>query len=305
MLASYSTGDTTFSTLFEDPSTVDGMYAISLLNYDVSGETAQNFYNEYTEMYPDSTPTWLGGTTYDALLVALKALEGTNATGEARSVKNEREMIRDYLASMNNPANAVDGTRGKIFFDSQRNFPQPPTFGVFQHGDFIPAPIQLRPVASQNPATELQRNIILDGNKYIYKTNVAYTGIRINEITDVDVDKAHTFTADFYIWFRYQGDIDVGSIDFLNSVAPIKLGDPVSSSTQAGINYRLYRVRSQFHTTFDLQHYPFDTQELALEFRHHTLTREQLIYVKDVLGMDHITRGSDLSPASTPKRLPL
>jgi branched-chain amino acid transport system substrate-binding protein len=195
---------------------------------------------------------------------------------------------------MDSPNKAVDGVRGQVYFDTQHNFSQPPTFGMFEQGNFIPAPVQLRPVANKKLVTELTDSIIVDGNKYIYKTNVAYTGIRVNEITDVDVDKAHTFTADFYIWFRYQGDIDVSSIDFLNSVAPIKLGDPVSSSTQDGINYKLYRIRAPFHTTFDLQKYPFDTQKLAIEFRHRTLTREKLIYVEDALGMDHVTRGPDL-----------
>ena len=294
MLASYSTGDTHYAELFDDPSMLDGLYALSLLNYDVAGEKAQNFYSDYIEKYPDSTPSWLGGTTYDALLVALKAINAADVTGDPKSLKSERKKVRDQLAAINNPNQAVDGVCGQVYFDSHHNFSQPPTFGLFQNGNFIPAPIQLRPVPNKGLVTELTDNIIVDGNKYIYKTNVAYTGIRVNEITDVDVDKAHTFTADFYIWFRYQDDIDVGAIDFLNSVAPIKLGEPVSSSTQNGINYRLYRVRAQFHTTFDLQRYPFDTQELAIQFRHHTLTREKLIYVEDALGMDKITHGSDL-----------
>lgn len=294
MLASYSMGDVHFANLFDNPSMVDGLYALSLLNYDVAGEQAQLFYNAYTEMYPDSTPSWLGGTTYDALQVALHAIDATDATGESKSLKQERENIRDYLASINNPNKAIDGVRGQIYFDSQHNFSQPPTFGVFQQGNFIPAPIQLRPVQNKNLVTELNDDIVVDGNKYIYKTNVVFTGIKINEIIDVDVDKTHVFTADFYIWFRYQGDLDVESIEFLSSVTPVKLDAPVSSITLDGINYRLYRVRAPFHTTFDLRSYPFDTQQLAIQFRHRTLTREKLIYVEDTLGMDKITHGDDL-----------
>jgi len=294
LLASYAMGDAHFAEVFDDPSVLDGFYAMSLLNYDVAGEEAQHFYNAYIEMYPGSTPSWLGGTTYDALLVALRAIDAADATGDSKSLKSEREKVRDYLASLDNPNKTVDGVRGQIYFDSRHNFSLPPTFGVFQQGNFIPAPMQLRPVPNQKLITELSDSIVVDGNRYIYKTNVAYTGIRINEITDVDVDRAHVFTADFYIWFRYQGDIDVGAIDFLNAAAPVKLDAPVSSSAQDGINYRLYRVRAQFHTTFDLRNYPFDKQELAIQFRHHTLTREKLIYVEDAPGMDQITHGADL-----------
>jgi len=294
MLGSYSTGDANYAKLFDDPAMLNGLSALSLVNYDIAGEKAQEFYNEYIEMYPELSPSWLGGTTYDALLVALKAIDATDATGNAGSLRTERENIRKYLASMNSPSRSVDGVTGQIYFDSRHNFSQPPTFGQFQQGNYVPSPIQLRPVQNRELVDTQADNIIVDGRKLIYKTNVVYTGIRMNEITDVDVDKAHVFTADFYIWFRYQGDIDVGAIDFLNSVTPITLGDPVSSSTDNGINYKLYRVRSQFHTTFNLQNYPFDRQQLAIEFRHRTLTREKLIYVNDTLGMDHITHGSDL-----------
>jgi len=309
ILASYGMGDPHFASLFDDPAYPNGMVAMSLLNYDLAGEQAQIFYNAYTTRYKNSTPSWLGGTTYDALQVALEAIRATQATGAPGSLKAERKKIKDYLASLNNPNKAMDGVTGQVYFDSQRNFSQPPTFGVFQNGDFIAAPIQLHPVQNKKLISELTDDVIVDGSQYIYKTNVVYTGIRINEISEVDVDRAHAFTADFYIWFRYQGDLDIGTLDFLNAVAPVRLDAPVVSSAQDGINYRLYRVRAQFHTTFDLQNYPFDKQELAILFRHHTLTREKLIYVEDGLGMDQITHARTYSPASSPTgcliRLPI
>lgn len=292
ILASYAMGDINFARVFDNPSILDGFNAMSLLNYDVAGEQAQIFYNDYSEMFPDATPSWLGGTTYDALQVALRAIDETNATGN--NLKNERENIKNYLTSINNPNMAVSGVRGQIYFDSNHNFSLPPTFGYFQNGNYIPALIQLLPVPNNNLVTEITDDIIVDGNKYIYKTKVAYTGIHLNEINDVDVDQKHIFTADFYIWFRYQGDLDIESIDFLNAVTPIKLGDTIKTSTTGNINYKLYRVRGQFHTTFDLQKYPFDKQELLIQFRHRTLSREELIYVEDTLGMDNITHGDDL-----------
>ncbi|HKJ39563.1 MAG TPA: ABC transporter substrate-binding protein [Anaerolineales bacterium] len=294
MLASYGMGDVYFAQQFDDPSAPDGLYAMTLLNYDVAGEVAQKFYADYIETYPDSKPSWHSGTTYDGLQVALQAIKDTGATGDPKSLKQERENIRKYLTSLNAPNKAVDGVRGQIYFDSNHNFSLPPTIGIFQDGNFIPAPVQLRPVQNKKLVTELSSDVIVDGGSYLYKTNVVYTGIHLNEVTDIDVDEAHVFTADFYIWFRYQGNLDVGSIDFLNAVEPVEIGQPIELSTQNGINYRLYRIRAPFHTTFNLQNYPFDKQELAIQFRHHKLTNEKLIYVEDALGMDQITRGSAL-----------
>lgn len=293
MLASYAMGDIHFAQRFDNPSVLDGFYAMSLLNYEVAGEAAQNFYNAYDETY-NMTPSWHSGTTYDAFQVALQAIKATHATGNQNSLKSERGNIRNYLEALNSPDKALDGARGQIYFDSKHNFSPPPTFGVFQDGNFIPAPLQLRPVQNKDLVNTLTDDIVVDGNNYMYKTRVVYTGIRLNEITDVDVDKTHTFTADFYIWFRYQGDLDIESIEFLNAVEAIELDAPVTTSTQANLKYRLYRVRAQFHTTFDLQDYPFDQQELAIQFRHRALTNEKLIYVEDALGMDQITRGSAL-----------
>ncbi len=44
--------------------------------------------------------------------------------------------------------------------------------------------------------------ITLDG-KYVYATNVIYTGMDIIEIREID-QKASTYNADFYLWFRYK-----------------------------------------------------------------------------------------------------
>ncbi|RPH62406.1 MAG: hypothetical protein EHM81_02310 [Chloroflexi bacterium] len=293
MLASYAMGDAHFAQRFDNPAVLDGFYAMSLLNFDVAGEAAQKFFNDYTAAY-GSAPSWHSGTTYDAFQVALRALQATGASGAPVSLSQERQQIRDFLAVLDSPGQALDGVRGQIYFDASHNFSPPPTFGLFQQGQFIPAPVQLRPVQNRKLVDPAASSIIADGGQYIYKTSVAYTGIRLNEITNIDVDKTHTFTADFYIWFRYQGDLDVGDIDFLNAAEPVQLDAPVAAATQNGLNYRLYRVRAPFRTTFDLQNYPFDRQELAIQFRHRVLTNEKLIYVADAAGMDGLVHGPDL-----------
>ena len=298
LIASYGMGDVHFAPMFDNPSDIDGLTAMTILSYDVAGEQAQIFHNNYSNEYKEA-PSWIGATTYDALRIAVEAMRKINATGSPDTLEAERKGIRDFLESIDNPTKAVDGLTGSIYFDQEHNFKQPTLFGVFQQGSFIAAPIQLRPIPDTRLISDMNRartsgTVITHGAENFYKTNVVYAGIKLNDISDVDIDKNHTFTADFYLWFRYQGDLDVEDIEFINSVAPIKLDEPVSSYLVGNANYKLFRVRSQFRADVDLQNYPFDHQELAIKFRHKNLTRERLIYVEDSLGMDKITSGEAL-----------
>jgi len=55
------------------------------------------------------------------------------------------------------------------------------------------------------------------------------------------------------------------------------------------VHYRAYRVKGDFSGDFYYENYPFDHQTLAVKFRHDTNTRDDLIYVRDDLGMDWST----------------
>ena len=83
--------------------------------------------------------------------------------------------------------------------------------------------------------------MLFDG-KYMYKTNVIYTGIKVNRISELDMNKL-TCMLDFYLWFRYQGNIDVQDIEFVNAVEPIHLE---TSQPQGELeNVRIDEQRSQ------------------------------------------------------------
>lgn len=294
LIASYGMGDIHFAPMFDKPSDIDGLTAMTILSYDVAGEQAQIFHDNYSNEYQEA-PSWIGATTYDALQIAVNAMKKINATGSPDTLETERGRIRDYLESIDSPTKAVEGLTGSIYFDQEHNFKQPTLFGVFQQGSFIAAPLQLRPIPDKRLIPDVNNGtVITHGAENFYKTNVVYAGIKLNDISDVDIDRNHTFTADFYLWFRYQGDLDVDAIEFINSVVPIKLDEPVSAYPPGNPIYSLYRVRAQFRADIDLQNYPFDHQELVIRFRHRNLTRERLIYVDDSLGMDNITSGEDL-----------
>jgi len=56
-----------------------------------------------------------------------------------------------------------------------------------------------------------------------------------------------------------------------------------------------YHIRAAFQSDFDFHAYPFDKQILSIEFRHADKTREQLIYISDILGMRHFIQEQDRS----------
>lgn|GEM_PF-4947514 len=61
---------------------------------------------------------------------------------------------------------------------------------------------------------------------YFTRTRIVHTGLRVNEIRDVDLEKQRFFM-DFDIWFRYRGELDTGAIEFPNAAEAVQLGTPV------------------------------------------------------------------------------
>ncbi len=67
--------------------------------------------------------------------------------------------------------------------------------GLYQNQNFISAWTQLEYLTSGISGTNLMRElgagrVILDNGNPIYKTNVVYTGLDINEVSNLDVAKS-------------------------------------------------------------------------------------------------------------------
>jgi branched-chain amino acid transport system substrate-binding protein len=60
---------------------------------------------------------------------------------------------------------------------------------------------------------------------------------------------------------------------------------PLEKGIEDGLNYRLYRVRGNFSTDYDLRDYPFDTQQLLIRFQNAQQRRELITYVIDRAGL--------------------
>jgi len=284
----------------------DGIYASSPLIFDVADEYAQQQRDLYIQTY-SKKPTWTAAAAGEAIFVAITAIKEMNIQGEPSTLIKDRQKIRDYLAKRTNPETGFQGINGHFYFDQQGNAVKPLAVGVFKQGQFISALTQFQPVSAPNRIPNLAQEIangriIIFAGQYMYKTSIVYTGVDFNEISNLD-DKDSTYQVDFYIWFRYQKHFDEQSdfepthIEFTNSVTvsfkKLELGKPLFEEiSDDGSVYRAYRVKANFKERFNFKDYPFDTQKLAVRFRHAKLTRHNIIYVVDLVGLgDTTTQG--------------
>ena len=272
----------------------DGIYAVSPIIFDVANEQAQRFRNEYIFKY-ESEPGWTAATYYDAAAIAVNAIAEAELT-DAIDLTEARTKVKQVLNNTNSVDAAVAGLSGKLYFELGGDFDNSIYIGTFTQQKFISAFTQLQPIDNlktvENLQSELDSGRILEvDGKYRHRTNIVYTGIDINEIRNLD-EKTSSYLMDFYLWFRFRGDIDADNIEFTNygtsrmdSGDKLELDEAIDSDEVDGIKYRVYRVKADFQEEFWFHDYPFDRQKLAVRFRHLNQTRDNIIYVVDVVGM--------------------
>ncbi len=276
----------------------DGIYVAAPILFDVAGEEAQRFRNAFIARY-GYEPGMKAATTYDALKVAVYAMRAVHATGDEPQRASERRRIRDELAGLTNIRQAVDGVTGSLYFDTYGNVVKAIAVGVYRRQHLISPYVQLQPITDFDRIPDLQvaideGRVLVDSISAFYRTNIVYTGVNINEVSNLDI-KDETYTVDFYLWFRYQGAFDDSNIEFLNAAGALKLGEPVVERSTDAYTYRAYRLKGTFRNQFDFGDYPFDRQNLVIRFRHADMTRENLIYVRDTLGMSQRTTAEVLA----------
>jgi len=161
----------------------DGVYAASPLIFDSANFDAQEFaaaFQQRSGNYPD----WPPAKFYDATKLAVSVLRAVSLENTSQSRSQDRQRIRDKLATINQPENAFRGISGLIYFDADRsNSFQPMRVGQFFHRRLISAPIQYNPIANPslvNLKQELKAGNILQLNdQYVWLQRVVYTGIDI------------------------------------------------------------------------------------------------------------------------------
>lgn len=236
-----------------------GIIAATPVLFDTANEQAQRFQTSYQQKYGVS-PDWLATYAYDAAKVALSAKPGVE---ELKGVNGTLE-----------------------FVDGQAQLPI--QMGVFNGQSLISAPVQLLPIAKGagfNYIEALRQGRVLYVNdRFMFRTNVVYVGVTVNEISDVD-RQAETAMVDMSIWFRYRGKFTPQDLQVLNAVEPVKFGNPEEIKEDDEIQYRRYRIKQKFQLNFTNDKRSYNQHVAGISFRHRLLNRNNLLYVVDILGM--------------------
>ena len=264
----------------------DGIYAATFFISDISNSKARQFSKKFKRRF-GKEPDDMAATHYDAAAIAVEAIRKAKIEID---VEQSRKNIRNQLSSFRYFETAHRGITGRIFFDAHGNVVKPFPIGVYFHGRLISAPVQLGPIVNLDTIDDLRKeieegNIVPIDERFVYRTMVIYTGIDINEISNISPIN-ETFTADFYLWFRHRGYLDYSKIEFLNAVDDLRLRDePIMEMTDQNIAYRAYRIKGDFKEEFNFRDYPFDSQRMSIRFRHKKFNSERLIFVTDDIGM--------------------
>ena len=276
----------------------DGIYAIAPFMIDTANHQAQVFKEHYAQIYPWESVSWLSAMYYDAMAVAVKAVSQADLEGQGHP-RGDRQKIRDTLIGYYDEKTSVRGITGKIYFDSSGNTGNPPVVGVFHRQRLLPASTQYQ--ANQRTYTNpfervLRGELMVINQQQMAQTQVVYTNIHINHISDIDL-KDPRYTIDFYLWFRFQQDFDDADIVFANALTPITLGEPIIEQTSPELTTHIYHIVAEFTQNFNFQGYPFDQQVLPITFQHASLTQENLMYVSDPFGLPEIVQ-QNIDPAT-------
>jgi hypothetical protein len=127
-------------------------------------------------------------------------------------------------------------------------------------------------------------------------SQVVKTGIFVTKLYDLNTT-TNTFYADFYIWFRWRGDIDpLANLEFMNAVEEWGMTlTPAYEEPKTlpdGSLYQMLTVESRFVHPFSLVRYPLDRQKLGIQLENTVETVDSLVYVADNDGSgvaDNIT----------------
>jgi hypothetical protein len=129
------------------------------------------------------------------------------------------------------------------------------------------------------------------------KPNEVTVGVYVNDIQQLDL-QTHSYVMDFYVWFRWQNpDINPqATLEFMN---PYQLwghiNTPLYEEPQDlpdGWKYTAIRYQGQFNSKLPLEKYPFDRQNLVVEFEDNSSGSNGMKFVADA---NAVTMNPDLT----------
>jgi hypothetical protein len=112
------------------------------------------------------------------------------------------------------------------------------------------------------------------------------TGIYLANLYGLNMEE-HSFYADFYIWFKWRGEIDPTNIEFVNAIEKWSMnnatfdGDSTPVVLKDGTKYKIFRIEARFFHSFSLNRFPLDVHSLDIQIENPEYPIEQLVYLPD------------------------
>lgn len=119
--------------MVKNPDT-EGLFVTTPFLPDKAGPQAAGFVKAYRKKY-GKDPNWFAANTYDAVGICVQAI---------KAVGQNREKIRDYLASINSKDKAYDGVAGKTYFDKNGDCLKEAFVKKIKNGKWVSAEKQLQ-----------------------------------------------------------------------------------------------------------------------------------------------------------------
>jgi potassium-dependent mechanosensitive channel len=281
------------------------------LLWDTSGQAGQAFNSRFISEN-NNEADWIAACANDAVRIAVQGLIKEEDASSSINFDDSRKIVKNYLASLTSIKSGIRGVLGRIYFNSDGEVVSTVQLGQFDGNKIVSALTQLKPIIKKggyvNYFNEVKEGRMLYvNNRFMYKTNVVYTGIVIDKVLDLNMED-HSAEIEFSIWFRYRGKFDPAEIEFLNSIEPIELDEPYEETKikQRDLNFKLYKTSGRFHLDFSNAKKSYGSHELGFIFKHKTLNFNNLVYVVDVLGvglkpdetyLDKVKTSNILNPA--------
>ena len=279
----------------------DGILTTRALIFDSANRYANQFRHDYQVVY-ENDPSDRVVNGFDAALVLMSALQNADVTGLADDVESDRQTTYKALLALDDSQSSVQGIIAPIYFEPSRNIIRAARFGIYQNGEIVSANTQFEPITVPGEVKDLQEQIekgrIMTVNgAYAYKANVVYAGVDLLGIEEIDI-KTSTYKVDFYLWFRYspnEQDEEFKPDDFVftNAEGDVESVPIREEPNSDGTFLKTYRVSGIFKNQFRFYDYPFDHQDLIIEFRNQNANTSFIQYVVDQVGMRY-TNESEL-----------
>lgn len=97
----------------------------------------------------------------------------------------------------------------------------------------------------------------------------------------------NTFYADFYVWFRWKGDLNpIEHFEFVNAVEKWAITQNIFEEDTIitlpdGYQYNGFRIEGRFYNPFTLHNYPLDKHILNIQLENNDYGTDSLVYLPD------------------------